>query len=367
MRNSKTGLVVLLAKLGPKLLTIAAKIQAALWPLLKSLVGIKTAGIVASIGLYAYLFTWQMGVAIVAFLAIHEYGHLWAMQRTGMRVRGMYFIPGFGAVAITEDKFGNARNEAFIALLGPLFGLLFFVFPAAMFYLQTNNPMWAAIAGFTGFVNMVNLLPVLPLDGGHVLKALAYSENKMTSFFVTVLVSVAAVTLAWYLRFNLVIFLAFVGFFEIAGQFGLKERINKFTRTIARFAMSYLLYISIDYAVFVAQARIDTSPILNGVDAIALCVLFICLALDIWSSTYKVERSVLVYPLVVVGDVGKGIMQVLNLRTEHIKPIEHYEFMSSGSRVLNAVSYVLLVGVHLGAIYALSKVPGAEFVGKFLE
>ena len=144
MKNSNAGIGVIAVKLGPKLWAIFSKLFDALLPMLKSLVGIKAAGIVGSIGLYSYLFTWQMGVALVVFIGIHEYGHLWAMHRCGIKTKGMFFLPGFGAVAIAEERFGGARNEAYIAVMGPVFGLLFFVAPMIGVYYATQDPMWMA-------------------------------------------------------------------------------------------------------------------------------------------------------------------------------------------------------------------------------
>ncbi len=130
--SSKIGYLVLLAKLGPKLLPIVAKFGDLLINLLKSSMGLKAVGVAGSVGLYTYLFTWQMAVILVAFIGIHEYGHLWAMKRCGIKTKGMFFIPGFGAVAVADEKFGSARNEVYIALMGPIFGIVFFCLPLAL-------------------------------------------------------------------------------------------------------------------------------------------------------------------------------------------------------------------------------------------
>ena len=91
MSKSNIGLIVLLGKLSPKIFPILVKMHDLLWPMVKSLFGVKAVGLVASVGLYTYLFTWQMAIALVVFICIHEYGHLWAMKRCGINNKGMFF------------------------------------------------------------------------------------------------------------------------------------------------------------------------------------------------------------------------------------------------------------------------------------
>ena len=115
------GLLVILIKLGPKLLPVFYKLWEVFFQLAKGIISFKALGGILSVGLYTYLFTWQMGVSLVAFILLHEYGHLWAMKKCGIKTRGIYLIPGFGGVALAEEGFKSGRNEAFIAIMGPVF------------------------------------------------------------------------------------------------------------------------------------------------------------------------------------------------------------------------------------------------------
>ena len=115
--TSNIGLWVVAAKLGMKFLP---KLWTVLPKLLKGVFSIKTAGAAASLGVYSLLWSWEMGFSLVAFILIHEYGHLWAMKRCGIKTKGIYLIPGFGGAAVAEESFKSAHNEAFIALMGPL-------------------------------------------------------------------------------------------------------------------------------------------------------------------------------------------------------------------------------------------------------
>lgn len=51
-----------------------------------------------------------------------------------------------------------------MGLAGPLWGLAAAI-AAALAYLATDAPIWAAIARFGAWINLFNLLPVWQLDG----------------------------------------------------------------------------------------------------------------------------------------------------------------------------------------------------------
>jgi Zn-dependent protease len=128
----------------------------------------------ASFAAYTFLFTWQFAVIILGMLVIHEYGHLRCMKHYGMRTRGIYLIPFFGAAAVAGDDFPSRRAEATIALAGPLTGAVLAA-GTGLLYFATRNGAFAAAAAWMALVNLFNLLPVVPLDGGRVVKSIACS------------------------------------------------------------------------------------------------------------------------------------------------------------------------------------------------
>jgi len=199
----RVGLLGVLAKLGGAL----AK-------------ALKTANIgwaVASFAAYGFLFTWRFAVALLLQLFVHEYGHVHAMRRTGMRVRGMYFIPFLGAVAVTEDAFTSRRQQAYVALNGPVWGSAFALVPAALFLL-TRDPEYARVASWWALLNLFNLLPILPLDGGRILQALAYSFSSTLGVALTVLGLAGAVALAVRFGYGLVWLVALLGMAELLSE-----------------------------------------------------------------------------------------------------------------------------------------------------
>jgi Zn-dependent protease len=202
-RRASVGLLAILAKLG------GAALKA-----------LKTANVgwaAASAATYGFLFSWKFAAALLLQLFVHEYGHVHAMRRTGMRVRGMYFVPFLGAMAVTEDSFTSRRQQAYVALAGPLWGALFSLVPAGL-WLWTQDPVWAAIASWWAIINLFNLLPISPLDGGRVMQAFAYSFSSTLGVAVTVLGLAGAIAAGTALGYGLVWLVAGLGAMELLGE-----------------------------------------------------------------------------------------------------------------------------------------------------
>jgi Zn-dependent protease len=208
------GVFALVAKLGSKLAAAFAKLGAG------ALKAVKTANVgsvVLSAAAYSYFFTWQFGLALLVQLFVHEYGHVHAMRRTGMKVRGMYFVPFLGALAVTEDAFSSRRQQAYVALNGPLWGALLTLVPLGL-WAATGAPIWAQIAGSWAFLNLFNLLPITPLDGGRVMQAFALSYASWLGVALSVLGFAAAVAVAVAMKLSLIWIVAALGAMELVSE-----------------------------------------------------------------------------------------------------------------------------------------------------
>lgn len=201
------GIWVLLLKLGPKLVSVGTK-------LIKSFSVTKFGLAAGSVTVYSVLFSWEFALALVAMLFFHEMGHIWAMKRVGMRVKGIYIIPFFGAVALGDDDFPSWRAEAFVALMGPVWGLCFSLASAVIFVFGGGD-FWAATAAFMAMINLFNLLPINPLDGGRVLKSMAFSVNGSFGLAVMFFGLAGAMLFSYFTGFMLVLMLSVVGAIEI--------------------------------------------------------------------------------------------------------------------------------------------------------
>lgn len=164
--NNVAGLGVLFFKLAPKLSKIFFGITKSAKVLLFG----------GSAATYSVLFGWKAALMILAFLFVHESGHLWAMKQRGMKTKGLYFIPFLGAAAVAEEEFPTRETESYVALMGPAFGLGLAAL-AYLAFLITQDLEMIAAAGWMALITLLNLLPIMPLDGGRVLKSIMFSMN----------------------------------------------------------------------------------------------------------------------------------------------------------------------------------------------
>ncbi len=162
----KRGIIGLLA-LGFKLFKSAKVVKAAL------------AG--ASVAGYAWLFSIEFALMLIACLVVHEYGHVRAMKYFGIKTKGIYLIPFVGGLAVSDDKITTRWQDVVISLMGPAFGLITSVLGVVLYY-ATEMEIFAGVAVLSALLNLFNLLPILPLDGGHVLKSISFSMRFLDWF-----------------------------------------------------------------------------------------------------------------------------------------------------------------------------------------
>lgn len=124
------------------------------------------------LGTYALLYGWKFAVALVYLIFVHEYGHLFAAKRLKLQTSPAVFIPFMGAVVGMKERPKNAKDEAFLAYMGPLFGFLSFL-PAIPLYILTKEPFWAFVIVLGAFINLFNLIPMSPMDGGRIAGAIS--------------------------------------------------------------------------------------------------------------------------------------------------------------------------------------------------
>jgi Zn-dependent protease len=164
LRKNAAGLLAVLFLLAGKMKWVLALFKFAKLSTLVSML--------ISFGAYAMLYGWKFGVALIYLLFVHEMGHLVAAKRKGIATSPAVFIPFMGAVIGMKELPKNAKDEAYIAYGGPLFGLLSFL-PAVPLYIWTEDPFWGMVVGLGALLNLFNLLPVSPLDGGRIVTVLS--------------------------------------------------------------------------------------------------------------------------------------------------------------------------------------------------
>lgn len=361
-RSSVYGLVLIMSKIGAKLIPVFTKLIKILPKLAKGTLSLKGVGVAGSLGLYSLIFSWQMAVSLVAFLFVHEYGHLWAMQKCGIKTKGIYLIPGFGAAAIAAESWKSSRNEAFIALMGPAVSVLFIALMIAL-YLVTNNPIFVAIASMMSVINLINLFPINPLDGGRVVKSLLYSFRGSFGFFFSFFSLAIAAVVSHYTGLYLLAFVAVLGIGEAIGDYGLNEHLASLIKTGLRIlAGSAFIIFSASLIVSVA-AGVWWKIILFS----ALSLIFgIIILIDAEKSTAKEKLSMIAYPIVIIKDIWRGMVSLFKIRPEHLKRVAQHEKMSKGTILLYSFFYVASLICMIILIMYADSVPGCQLAKEIL-
>src|SRR5918996_5022052 len=123
---------------------------------------------------------WLLGgaTALLFFASVlaHELSHAIVARRLGLKVQGITLFIFGGATSIESDS-RSPRDEALIALAGPISSLVIggaLVGAAAL--VDAREPR--LLLAWLGFINVVlgafNLVPGYPMDGGRVLRAILW-------------------------------------------------------------------------------------------------------------------------------------------------------------------------------------------------
>lgn len=167
----------------------------------------------AFVGLGTWLWEWQTAVLLLLVLVLHEGGHWLAMRLLGYRNVQVVLLPLAGGVTMGEEEMASAQDRVWVALAGPLPGLLL---GAALLFGGAEG-MWLHFALLLVFVNVLNLLPVLPLDGGQVLQHLLPQQAALLSLLFCGLSVIGLGMLAWWLQASVLWFVALLPLVSLPG------------------------------------------------------------------------------------------------------------------------------------------------------
>lgn len=121
----------------------------------------------AMTGYFAELLT------LFIIVLVHELGHVVAARSFGWTIREVKLLP-FGGVAEVEEAGGiSAKEEAFVALAGPLQNVWMGLLAWGLGAWGVWDAAWSDyIAQANLMIALFNLLPIYPLDGGKLMQAL---------------------------------------------------------------------------------------------------------------------------------------------------------------------------------------------------
>ena len=121
--------------------------------------------------LYWGLYGPKFGIGIAVLILVHELGHFIEVRRRGLAADLPMFVPGLGAYVRWTAANVTPNTRALVSLAGPLAGAAGAAICGLM-WLQTQERLWLALAGFSAFINLMNLIPVWRLDGGQAIAAI---------------------------------------------------------------------------------------------------------------------------------------------------------------------------------------------------
>jgi Zn-dependent protease len=130
----------------------------------------------AFIAIYVGLFGWRYGLGISVCILTHEMGHFIDIKRRGLPAEMPVFLPGLGAYVRWSGLGVTRRQIAQISLAGPLAGWIAAAI-CFLLYVQTHDPIWAALARTGAVLNTLNLIPIWVLDGGQAIGTLGMVER----------------------------------------------------------------------------------------------------------------------------------------------------------------------------------------------
>ena len=120
------------------------------------------------------------GALLIGSVLAHEGSHAIVAQRRGMHVRRIQLL-AFGGYTLIDGKSERPPDELAVAASGPIVSLLLAGVLWLIAELASGMPEAQDAIRFLAFVNLFiaafNLLPGFPMDGGRVLRALAWQVN----------------------------------------------------------------------------------------------------------------------------------------------------------------------------------------------
>jgi Zn-dependent protease len=206
-----------------------------------------------SVAFYSLAFGWVLAFGFVGLIFVHEMGHVIAVKAKGLPVRGMLFIPFFGAAVLWSDA-KNIQDEAEVAIAGPLAGAIgasICLGIAELFHLE--HTVWLPLAYIGFFLNLLNLAPVWPLDGGRIFDAI----NRRIS--IIGFVGLLGLQIWFWLHGNPSLWLLFLLILSGSRFFGQKQAsenaayykistASRVTLTILYFALAIVLFLGMTVA-----------------------------------------------------------------------------------------------------------------------
>lgn len=172
------------------------------------------------------LWGWEIPRFLLFAILLHEAGKWLAMRLKGYGDLQILPLPLVGGITYGSGQQPLAPDRAFVALMGPLPGILAGWLLLWVYGMDDN---WLSTLAFTLLaVNTINLLPLSPFDGGRLLQTLLSPQRLGVLSAFELLGAAALFALAWTSRLPL---LAVLGLIPLFSAWGLMRK-RRIIRTL---------------------------------------------------------------------------------------------------------------------------------------
>lgn len=121
-------------------------------------------------------------------LLVHEFGHVFALNKMEGTIKGVYFFPFVGAIVASDKKLKTENEYAYFKYLGPLAGTLGVLVTLLIFF-SLKDPRFLNLVFAGAILNLINMIPLTLLDGYGILRgSIKYVE--WVGFLILIIVGV---------------------------------------------------------------------------------------------------------------------------------------------------------------------------------
>lgn len=137
------------------------------------------ASIAVTFIVYTMMLSWKTALLFVVGIGWHEYSHILAAKKIGIKTGGFYMVPFVGGAALLYGQYKDYNQQVFVALMGPVGGAVLAII-SLICYWVTGYPWLVTTTYWIAAFNLFNLLPISFLDGGQLMDTLTYSHSRRT-------------------------------------------------------------------------------------------------------------------------------------------------------------------------------------------
>jgi Zn-dependent protease len=138
---------------------------------------------------------------LLGLIAVHEFGHWLAMNLSGYRGMGRFFVPFIGPIDRGRKLHATPWQQIFVILAGPVPGLFAGMAILVAGFFLPAMPLWLLdLGGLAVVLNAFHLLPFLPLDGGKIVDLLVFRDLPLLRPVFTALSAIATLLASFLLH-----------------------------------------------------------------------------------------------------------------------------------------------------------------------